>query len=136
MEADNLGHFISVYKRFAAAENKSDRTIEAVTNAVNKFDSFLGGNSNPKDIQADDLRRYILHLQERPKWSGHPTIKQNHSNLSSNTVAHHVRHIKAFWSWMALEGFIEQNPSTDLYALATAVTQVFIYYRWHLPSFQ
>ncbi len=114
MEADNLGHFISVYDRFAAAENKSDRTIEAVTNAANKFDIFLGGNSNLKDIEADDLRRYILHLQERPKWAGHPTIKQDHSNLSSNTVAHHVRHIKAFWSWMALEGFIEYNPLTQV----------------------
>jgi len=110
MEANNLGHFISVYEKFAQAENKSDRTIEAVTGASKKFDSFLGGNTNPQDITADDLRRYVLHLQERCKWSGHPTIKQDHGNLSPNTVAHHVRHIKSFWSWMALEGFIEYNP--------------------------
>jgi integrase/recombinase XerD len=110
MEASNLGHFISVYEKFAQAENKSERTIEAVTNAASKFDLFLGGNSDPKDIKADDLRRYILHLQERPKWSGHPTIKQDHGNLSSNAIAHHVRHIKSFFSWMALEGFIKDNP--------------------------
>jgi len=110
MEADNLGHLISVYEKFAAAENKSDRTIEAVTNAARKFDVFLGGNSDPKDVKADDLRVYILYLQKRPKWSGHPTIKKDHGNLSPNAIAHHVRHIKSFWSWMASEKFIKYNP--------------------------
>jgi len=110
METNNLGHFISVYENFAQAENKSERTIEAVTGAVRKFESFLGGNTNPQDITADDLRQYILHLQERCKWSGHPTIKQNHGNLSPNTIAHHVRHIRSFWSWMHSEEFIEHNP--------------------------
>ena len=109
METNNLGHFISVYDKFAQAENKSQRTIEAVIGAARKFDSFLGGNTNPQEITTDDLRRYILYLQERCKWSGHPTIKQNHGQLSPNAVAHHVRHIKSFWSWMALEGFLEQN---------------------------
>ena len=114
MEADNLGHFISVYEKFAAAENKSHRTIEAVSNAVKKFDIFLGGNTNPKYIKADDLRRYILYLQERPKWSGHPTIKQDHGNLSPNAIAHNVRHIKAFWSWLTSEGFIEENALSQV----------------------
>jgi len=41
METNNLGHFISVYEKFAQAEAKSDRTIEAVIGAARKFDSFL-----------------------------------------------------------------------------------------------
>ena len=52
MEANNLGDFILIYEKFAAAENKSHRTIEAVTNAARKFYIFLGGNSDPKDIKA------------------------------------------------------------------------------------
>jgi len=110
MEANNLGHFICVYEKFAQAENKSYRTIEAVTGVARKFGSFLWGNTNPQDITADDLRRYILHLQARLKWSDHPTIKQDHDHLSPNTIAHHVRHIRSFWSWMTPEGFIEYNP--------------------------
>jgi hypothetical protein len=82
MDVDNLGHFVSIYERFAQAENKSQRTIEAVTAAARKLDSFLGGSINPQDITADELRRYILHLQESCRWSGHPTIGQNHGNLS------------------------------------------------------
>ena len=114
METNNLGRFISIYEKFAQAENKSDRTIEAVTGAVSKFDSFLGGCSDPKEIQADDLRRYTLHLQERCKWSDHPTIKQDYGNLSPNTIAHHVRHIKSFWSWMYSEGFLEHNALSQV----------------------
>ena len=110
MESNNLGYFISVYEKFAQTENKSERTIEAVTAVARKFDSFLGENSNPKDITADDLRRYILHLQERCKWWDHPTIQKTHGQLSSNTVAHHVRHIKSLWSWMNREGFLDHNP--------------------------
>lgn len=109
MEANNVGDFVCIYEKFAKAENKSDRTIEAAQGAARKFDSFLGGNTNPQDVTANDLRRYILHLQTRPKWSGHPTIKQNGDHLSPNTVAHHVRHIRAFWSWMYAEEFIEYN---------------------------
>ena len=109
MEKNDLGHFISIYKKFAQAENKSPRTIEATTGATGKFDNFLGGNINPHDTTADDLRRYILHLQERCKWLDHPTIKQKNDNLSPNTIAHHVRHIKSFWSWMVIEGFLEHH---------------------------
>ena len=110
MEANSLGHFISIYEKFAQAENKSERTIEAITSAARKFDHFLGDNTNPQDITADDLRRFILYLQQRCKWTDHPTIKQNHDKLSPNAIAHYVRHIKAFWAWMHSEGFIEHNP--------------------------
>ncbi|MFC2063384.1 tyrosine-type recombinase/integrase [Chloroflexota bacterium] len=110
MEARTLGDFISVYQKFAITENKSPRTIEAITGAAKKFDNFLGGNTNPQDVTSDDLRRYILRLQERCKWSDHPTIQKNHGNLSPNTIAHHIRHIRALWTWLELEGFIERNP--------------------------
>jgi site-specific recombinase XerD len=110
MEAGNLGKIVLVYEKFAKAENKSDRTIEAITDAATKFDIFLGGNVDPRNVQASDLRHYNLYLQNRPKWLGHPTIKPNHGKLSSNVVSFNIRHIKALWSWMLREGFIEQNP--------------------------
>ena len=109
METNDLGYFICIYEKFAQAENKSSRTIEAMTSAATKFNSFLGGNTNPHDITADDLRRYILYLPERCKWLDHPTIKQDHGQLSPNTIAHHIRHIKSFWSWMVIEGFLEHH---------------------------
>ena len=110
MEAKTLGDFVYIYEKFSAAENKSPRTIEAVNSAVGKFDSFLGGSSNPKEIRSEDLRAYILHLQESSRWSGHPTIKSNHGNLSPAAIASYIRSIRSFWSWMQREKFIDHNP--------------------------
>ena len=110
MEADNLGFFISVYEKFATAENKSPRTIEAVTYAVTKFDNFIGGCKSIEAVQAEDLREYIRHLQGEPKWSGHPTIRQDHGNLSDNSIASYVRSIRSLWAWLKQEKFITDNP--------------------------
>jgi integrase/recombinase XerD len=110
MEAKSLGHFLLIYQRFAAAENKSERTIEAVTAAVAHFDNFLGDSPDIGQVQAEDLRRYIRSLQARGRWAGHPTIKTAHGSLSPHSIASYVRSIRSFWSWLKREGFIEDNP--------------------------
>jgi len=110
MEADSLGNFISIYERFATAENKSPRTIESVKYANTKFDNFLGGVTDIKAVQDEDLRRYIRHLQQQPKWAGHPTINQDHGILSDNAIASYVRSIRSLWSWLKQEGFLADNP--------------------------
>ncbi|MBA7484228.1 hypothetical protein ES707_19752 [subsurface metagenome] len=98
MEADKLGDFISVYEKFATAEDKSPRTIQAVKYAVTKFDKFLGGCTSIEAVQTEDLGKYIRHLQEQPKWFGHPTIRQSHGNLSDNSIASYIRRIRSLWS--------------------------------------
>ncbi len=110
METDSLGNFIFVYEKFAIAENKSPRTIEAVKYAATKFDNFLGGVTDIKVVQDEDLRRYIRHLQQQPKWTGHPTINQDHGILSDNAIASYVRSIRSLWSWLKREKFIDVNP--------------------------
>ncbi len=114
MEAGNLGNFISVYEKFAIAENKSPRTIESVKYANTKFDNFLGGVTDIKAVQDEDLRRYIRHLQKQPKWSGHPTINQDHDILSDNAIASCVRSIRSLWSWLKNEKFIDINPFEEV----------------------
>jgi len=110
MEAKSLGDFVSIYEKFAASENKSNRTIEAYTAAVSHFDRFLGGCDDIHRVQAEDLRRYIRSLQERFKWYTHPTIKGKADSLSPHSIACYVRSIRSFWSWLKREGFIDHNP--------------------------
>ncbi len=110
MESESLGNFVSIYEKFATAENKSPRTIEGVKSAVTKFDGYLGGCTDIHAVEDEDLRRYIRYLQEKPKWLGHPTIGQEHGNLSDNSVASYVRDIRSFWSWLEREKFITDNP--------------------------
>ena len=92
---DSLGNFISVYEKFALAENISPRSIQAIKYANTEFDYFLGGCTSVEAVQAEDLRKYIRHLQEHPKWFGHPTIKPDHGNLSDNSIASYVRSIRS-----------------------------------------
>ena len=119
MEENGLGYFIFIYERFATAENKSPRSIETVKYAVTKFDNFLGGCKSIEAVQAEDLREYIRHLQEQPKWFGHPTIRQDHGNLSDNSIASYVRSIRSLWSWLKKEKFIDVNPFEQVKPPAT-----------------
>ena len=111
---DNLDNFLFIYERFAQSENKSQRHIEGVKSDVLKFDEFLGGSTDAKQVKAEDLRGYIRYLQSKPKWLGHPSIKQEHGLLSSNSVASKVRNIRCFWSWLYKEHFIEDNPFSSV----------------------
>ena len=110
MEAKSLGYFLLVYEKFAGTENKSIRTIETVTDAVRHFGNFLGEAASPQHVKAEDFRRYIAHLQDRPKWSGHPHIKIRGEKLSAHAIASYVRSIRSFWAWLKREGFIRSNP--------------------------
>lgn len=110
MEAKNLDDFVLIYEKFAASENKSKRTIEDTAAAVRQFHKFLGGSVNVHEVQAEDLREYIRALQERPRWSDHPTIKPKDTRLSPHSIASYVRSIRAFWSWLKREDFIDENP--------------------------
>ena len=110
MEARNLVDFLFIYKKFADAENKSPRTIESTLAAVSDFNRFLGSPEDIKNIRPEDLRNYIRHLQSKSRWSNHPTIKQSHGQLSDHSIATYVRTIRAFFSWLTRECFLEINP--------------------------
>jgi integrase/recombinase XerD len=110
MEAKNLDDFILIYEKFAASENKSKRTIEDTAAAVRQFHKFLGGSADVHEVKAENLREYIRALQERPRWSNHPTIKPKDTGLSPHSIASYVRSIRAFWSWLKREDFIDENP--------------------------
>ena len=110
MEAKTLGDFLLIYEKFAKAENKSPRTIQSIKEAVSQFDNFLGGCPDVEEVKAEDLREYIRYLQQKPKWSGHPLIKQDHGNLSDNAIASYVRSIRSLWSWLKREKFLADNP--------------------------
>ena len=110
MEISDLSHFLSIYRNFALSENKSSRTIEGTIAAVKDFDRFLNFPHDIKNIQAEDLRKYIRHLQSRNKWADHPTIGNTHGCLSPHAVATYIRTIRAFFSLLTREGFLDTNP--------------------------
>lgn len=114
MKERALDSFVSIYKKFTEAENKSKRTIEGTFAAISHFDRFLGFPADINEIQAEDLRRYVRYLQTKQRWSEHPTINQAHGPLSPHTIATYVRTIRAFFSWLTREGFLDSNPFVNV----------------------
>ncbi len=58
---------------------------------------------------SQELKAYLLHLQERNRWPKNKHIK-NKEKLSPFSIQDHARAIKAFWGWLLKEGLINENP--------------------------
>jgi integrase/recombinase XerD len=110
----NLVRLTESYAICLSTEGKSRKTIEWYSNNLNRFDRFLESPGNISEIKTEDLRRYIRHLQSRQKWHDHPTIRKIHGPLSPHAVATYARTIRAFFSWLTREGFLENNPFSNV----------------------
>ena len=124
MSDSNLDALLFAYQRYMAAEGKSRRTIESTLACVRGFAAYLGEPLAVDSVTASQLREYILHLQSRPKWVSHPTISADKGSLSPFTIATHVRTIKAFWSWLEREEFVDSNPLSHVPTPKTPICEV------------
>ena len=99
------------YKTYAQAESKSPKTIRWITSSVGYFADFLGPERQDiAGIVGNDLRRFIIALREKPKFSQHPYNKPQQVKLSPQSVETYARAIRAFFGYLHREGFIEANP--------------------------
>jgi site-specific recombinase XerD len=82
---------------------------------VRYFAKFSGGIEDVRKVTADDLRRFSASLQDKRRWSERPNVKVQ-SAISKTSINTYVRAIKAFWSWMQLQGIITHNPLAEVSA--------------------
>jgi integrase/recombinase XerD len=94
------------------AAGMSPQTVAHVKRVIGFFKIFMGDISDVRQVTADDLKRFIIALQERRRWQGLPQDKGK--SLSGTTINTYVRAIKSFWSWLAKEKIIEENPFADV----------------------
>ena len=66
-----LSDALVAYHICAKAEGMSPRTISWVTDAIRYFSDFLGGDFNLEQVTANDLRRFIIALQQRKAFTNH-----------------------------------------------------------------
>ena len=96
------------------SEGKSPRTTTWYRDNLLRFANYLSERQhslNIADIAVADARDFIRYLQTGVvKWQGRPN--QQETPLSAFTVHGYVRTIKAFWSWLVREGYIEHNIMT------------------------
>ena len=106
MDIENI---IAKYSLRARAEGLSPKTIKNTASSVRYFTHFIGGIEDVKKITSDDLRRFIISLQHKKRWSGRLGVKVQ-NNISGTSINTYVRAIRAFWSWMHRENIIKVNP--------------------------
>jgi len=97
------------YRICAQAEGKSQRSIDWIVDIVGYFNDFLG-SPDIKAVTADDLRRFIIALQQRQAFANHRFTKPQNRPLSSESVTSYTRAIKTFFSFLEREELIANNP--------------------------
>jgi integrase/recombinase XerD len=106
-----LRQALTAYTLCARAEGRSARTIEWITRSVGYFAEFLGGDPDVSTITADDLRRFIVGLGERPKYGNHRYKRPQEGKVSPQTVNTYFRAIRAFFGHLKREEYISRNPA-------------------------
>jgi hypothetical protein len=79
---------LAAYRICAKAEEKSPKTIKWVTSSVSYFSNFLGDNPDIEAITGNDLRRFIIGLQDTHKFCHHPLNKPQQAKLSPSIYQH------------------------------------------------
>lgn len=113
----DLEHLVEGYRLCARSEGKSGSTIALVEAAVRYLVDFLKANSLSTDVREigrEELRRFNLHIQDCPRFAKHPFTRPQGGRLSGHTINGYMRALRAFWSWLEAEGFIESNPFRDI----------------------
>lgn len=100
------------YALDARAQNFSPKTVDKVKLGLGLFDDFMGGVRDVRRVNGDDLRRFIVDLQQRTRWPGRKQGDQR--RLADETIRTYTRAVKEFWSWLFTKRVITRNPMADV----------------------
>jgi len=79
--------------------------------SVTYFSEFLGPERQDiDDITGNDLRQFIIALQQRPKYLKHPFNKPKQEKVSGQSIETYARAIRAFFGYLHREEMIDHNP--------------------------
>ena len=111
-----LKELIDYYEICNRSEGKSPKTILWYSANLIQFDQYLKSRHNSTTIEKLDikiLREYVLYLLNKTKRNSNRNSSSK-EQLSPMTVHGHVRTLRAFFSWLVKEAFIDQNPAAGL----------------------
>jgi len=117
VEALIIDELISRYAVSNEAGGKSPRTIAWYNDMLAQFSAYLNTKQHTSHLSAfiiETVKGYILYLQHKPKFKGHPYTPAQSKPLSPKTVQGHVRALKAFSSWLHSEGHTVENRLKNL----------------------
>jgi site-specific recombinase XerD len=106
-----LKNLIEGFRLSCQTEGKSPKTIEWYTAFLIRFRSFLESNHSPTSINSlnkTHIRAFIRYLQDEAR------TPKSRKPLSQSTVQGYVRTLKAFFSWLVREEYLELNPMSNI----------------------
>jgi integrase/recombinase XerC/integrase/recombinase XerD len=112
-----LERLVLQFEVFNRTEGKAPKTVAWYNHSLRLFSLYLedkGYSSLLGDLDITRIREYILHLQTRPKYSGHPYIAEQETGVSQMTVENHVRALRGFFNWLHREGYTEESVLAKL----------------------
>ena len=102
------------YEAFCGrAEGKSPKTIDLTTIVLNKLKIYLERShlpTNARMIGPDEIRAFILHLQNSRWFANHCYAKTQERGLSRLSINCYLRAIRAAWNRWLDEGLVEGSP--------------------------
>ncbi|OGN88195.1 MAG: hypothetical protein A2158_06450 [Chloroflexi bacterium RBG_13_46_14] len=106
-----LSEALTAYRICAQAEGKSPKTIRWITTSMSYFSDFLGPDRQDiDDFTGNDLRQFIICLQQKPKFLNHPFNKPVKEKISAQSIETYARAIRAFFGYLYREEMIKSNP--------------------------
>jgi len=109
----SLNTLLETYQIQARTEGKSPNTIRIYTTALTILQRFLQRKRYSTDVTGigpEEIREFIGYLQNIKAFMEHPFTGPQQKGLTGHTVNCYLRAIRAFWSWLLAEEFIEANP--------------------------
>ncbi len=116
---------LQAYRIYAQAAGRSPHTIMWVSSAVKLFMEFLGDDCKYcSQVTANDLRRFIIDYSQRHAFQNHKFCKEKDRTVKAISIQTYVRAIKAFFSYLASDELIEENPMLKVKKPKAPVTAV------------
>jgi site-specific recombinase XerD len=97
--------------------NRSAATIRWHSDNLRDFLGFLRCKKHPlrvDEIKPKVIRAYVIHLQSKKRYTGHPLTPVQEQRLSPQTVRARVRTLKAFFAWLQRDGYTEGNVMKNI----------------------
>lgn len=111
--AIRLDSLLQGYRLYARTEGKSPKTIGITGTAIGTLRDFLEArtySTTVTEIGIQELREFILHLQQVKAFKRHRFTRPQDKGLSGHAINCYLRAIRAFWSWLVREEIIRENP--------------------------
>ena len=99
------------------ATGLSDRTRQSYNQAIAPYIAYQANCKGGDDLSfftISNVKEYIVYLQSRNKYKGHPYTPEQNSKLSPISVQDHVRSLKSFSSYLYRDGHTVTNILKNL----------------------